>query len=195
MRDAGHRGLIRGEPSGTAAFLWPGSHTKLVEVDAGRRIARSHTTLAGELTLALALHTVLAASLPDDLFEDLDPEALEAGARLVAREGLGRSAFLVRVAGLTGTFSPRERASFWLGAAIADDVAHLARHAILRGGCPVWVGGRQPQRLPVRRLARRPSPGAGDRPGRRTGRGGLGPGGAGGRAPAPGTGFDRGGRY
>ena len=46
------------------AFVWPGSHTKLIEVDPAGRIVRSHTTLAGELLLALARHTLLAASLP-----------------------------------------------------------------------------------------------------------------------------------
>jgi 2-dehydro-3-deoxygalactonokinase len=134
-------------PSPTRAFVWPGSHTKLVEVDGEGRIVRSQTTLAGELTQALARHTLLAASLPEALPEEPDPEALEAGARLVAREGLGRAAFLVRVAALSGALDPPRRASFWVGAVVADDVAHLARHPILHGRrCEVWVGGRQPQR-------------------------------------------------
>ncbi len=45
-------------------YLWPGSHTKLIEVDAEGRIVRSQTTLAGELTEALARHTLIAGSLP-----------------------------------------------------------------------------------------------------------------------------------
>jgi 2-dehydro-3-deoxygalactonokinase len=144
-------------PSPTRAFVWPGSHTKLVEVDGEGRIVRSHTTLAGEMTQALARHTLLAASLPDALPDDPDPEALEAGARLVGREGLGRAAFLVRVAALSGALDPLRRASFWIGAVVADDAAHLARHPILRGRrCAVWVGGRQPQRsLYARWLAAR----------------------------------------
>ena len=127
-------------------FLWPGSHTKLVEVDARGRIVRSQTTLAGELTQALARHTLLAASLPEGLPDDPDPDALAAGARIVAREGLGRAAFLVRISEIQGVYPPRQRASFWIGAVIADDVAHLARHPILLGGLPVRVGGREPQR-------------------------------------------------
>jgi 2-dehydro-3-deoxygalactonokinase len=130
----------------TTAFLWPGSHTKLVEVDAAGRIIRSQTTLAGELLQALARHTLLAASLPDALPDDPDPEAMAAGVRLVGREGIGRAAFLVRVAALTGTFDARGRASFWIGAVVADDVAHLATHPILQAQTPVWVGGRQPLR-------------------------------------------------
>jgi 2-dehydro-3-deoxygalactonokinase len=132
--------------TGAAVFLWPGSHTKLVAVDAAGRIARGYTTLAGEMTAALARHTLLAASVPADLPERLDPDAVAAGARLVAQHGLGRAAFLVRVADLAGSLGFFERAAFWAGAVAADDVAHLARHPILAGGVPVWVGGSAPRR-------------------------------------------------
>jgi 2-dehydro-3-deoxygalactonokinase len=128
------------------AFLWPGSHTKLVAVDQAGRIVRSQTTLAGELMQALARHTLLAASLPTELPDDPDPEAVAAGARLVERDGLGRAAFLVRIAALGDALPPRARSAFLLGAVVADDVAHLARHAIFQEGPTVWVGGRQPLR-------------------------------------------------
>ena len=127
----------------TSAFLWPGSHTKLVEVDPAGRIVRSQTTMAGEMREAMARHTLLAASLPETLPEEPHPGALASGARLVEREGLGRAAFLVRVAALTGSLGPDDRAAFWIGAVIADDVLHLSRHPILQGMTPVWVGGRR----------------------------------------------------
>src|SRR5258706_15758785 len=50
------RQLSLGEPTEVAApplrtvFVWPGSHTKAVEVDEQGRIRRSHSSLAGELT-------------------------------------------------------------------------------------------------------------------------------------------------
>ena len=53
-------------------------------------------------------------------------------------------AFLARVAALLGTMSPEQLASFWVGAVVADDVGHLARHPILARSPPVWVGGREP---------------------------------------------------
>jgi 2-dehydro-3-deoxygalactonokinase len=138
--------LASSSPRSGRAFLWPGSHTKLVEVDTEGRIVRSQTTLAGELTQALARHTLLAKSLPVVLPDDPDPDALAAGVRIVEREGLGRAAFLVRIAETQRVYDPRQRGSFWIGAVIADDVANLSRHAILKSGLPVWVGGRQPQR-------------------------------------------------
>jgi 2-dehydro-3-deoxygalactonokinase len=144
------------DPGHWPVFLWPGSHTKLVEVDPSGRITRSHTTLAGELLQAAACHTLLSASLPETLPDDPDLDAAAAGARAVERDGLGRAAFLVRVAALTQTLDPHERASFWIGATVAADVLCLARHPILAPSRPVWVGGRQPLRsLYAAGLARR----------------------------------------
>jgi 2-dehydro-3-deoxygalactonokinase len=124
-------------------FLWPGSHTKLVVVDPSGRIERSHTTLAGEMLDAVARHTLLSASLPREWPEALDPEPLAEGARLARREGLGRAAFLVRIAHLAARLNPAQRAAFWIGATVADDVGHLAPHL---PQAPLWVGGRQPLR-------------------------------------------------
>ena len=138
--------MAHDEPGLAAVFVWPGSHTKLVAVDGLGRILRSYTTLAGEMTAAMARHTLLATSLPRDLPDEPDLAALDAGARLATREGLGRAAFLVRIAALTEALGPDARASFWLGAVVADDVAHLARHPMLDGPIPVRVGGRQPLR-------------------------------------------------
>jgi 2-dehydro-3-deoxygalactonokinase len=135
--EPGHQGLI---------LVWPGSHTKLVQVDGHGRITRSQTTLAGELIQAVAQHTLVAASLPAELPTVLDVEMADAGGRASQSQGLARAAFLVRVASVLGTMSQVQRASFWIGAVVADDVSHLARHSILTKPLPVWVGGRQPLR-------------------------------------------------
>jgi 2-dehydro-3-deoxygalactonokinase len=102
--------------------------------------------LAGELLQALARHTLLAASLPETLPDEVDHDIAAAAARAVESQGLGRAAFLVRIAAVAQIFKPIERASFWIGAVVADDVNNLARHPILMPGRPVWVGGRQPLR-------------------------------------------------
>jgi 2-dehydro-3-deoxygalactonokinase len=131
---------------GPVAFLWPGSHTKLVEVDEAGRIARSLTTIAGELTSAVARNTLLAASLPKEFSANPDPATASAGARVAAERGLGRAAFLVRVAALTGVLTEEQRAAFWVGAVIGDDVTHLAGATMLGRVGRLIVGGRQPQR-------------------------------------------------
>jgi 2-dehydro-3-deoxygalactonokinase len=137
-------------------FVWPGSHTKLVEVDRLGRITRSHTSLAGELLAAVARQTLIAASLPPELPDQLDFEATEAGARAALGHGLGRAAFLVRIAALSETLNAEERAGFWIGAVLMDDVRQMSSHPILAGNArPVWVGGREPLRaLYARWLAR-----------------------------------------
>jgi 2-dehydro-3-deoxygalactonokinase len=152
---ARHGDVVAGDGPG-AAFVWPGSHTKLVEVDSRGRITRSHTSLAGELLQAVARHTLLAASLPDALPEVLDLDAAEAGARAALAQGLGRAAFLVRIAALGKVLGAEQRASFWIGAVVADDAITLARHPILGTPRHVWVGGREPLRSQyAKRLALR----------------------------------------
>ena len=42
--------------------------------------------------------------------------------------------------------SPDQRASFWIGAVVADDLDHLAAHPILTARRLVWIGGRDPLR-------------------------------------------------
>jgi 2-dehydro-3-deoxygalactonokinase len=137
---------LRVQPRGPSLFLWPGSHTKLVSVDPSGRIVRSTTTLAGELMAAVARHTVLAASLPAPFCDVPDTRALAEGAHCAREFGLGRAAFLVRLADLTNRWTADDRAGFWLGAIVSDDISHLARGALLSGGDTVWVGGRQPLR-------------------------------------------------
>jgi 2-dehydro-3-deoxygalactonokinase len=148
------RGMIE-EGQAMQAFLWPGSHTKLVEVDAKGRITRSHTTLAGEFIAAVAHHTLIAASLPGDLPTCLDDDAADAGARASLEHGLGRAAFLVRLAALQDTLSPNQRAAFWIGAVVAEDVFHLVQHSILASAPPLWVGGSDPLRSLYARLMKR----------------------------------------
>jgi 2-dehydro-3-deoxygalactonokinase len=134
------------ESSEWQAFLWPGSHTKLVEVDGAGRITRSHTSLAGEFLQAVAQHTLLAASLPRELPDEVDRDAAEAGGRAVERDGLERAAFLIRVAAMTKALNAVDRASFWIGAVVQSDVESLSRHSILAPGRSVWIGGREPLR-------------------------------------------------
>lgn len=139
------------------AFVWPGSHTKLVELDQRQRIVRSSTSIAGELTQAVWNHTLLAASLPRDWPTTIDLDAADAGSRAVEQNGLGRAAFLVRIAGVTERLNLDERASFWIGAVLAADAGFLASHPILRNHPTrqVWIGGKQPLRgLLIRFLSR-----------------------------------------
>jgi 2-dehydro-3-deoxygalactonokinase len=138
------------------AFVWPGSHTKVVALDRRGRIAGSQTSLAGELLQAVARHTLLSASVPAELPERMEPSAVAAGGRAAEEQGLGRAAFLVRIAALAGALDAAKRAAFWISAVVADDARALARHPILADAGWVGVGGREPLRsLYADALARR----------------------------------------
>lgn len=140
------RGAVPSQSEPGLAFVWPGSHTKLVEVDGQGRIMRSQTSLAGEMSQAVGRHTLLAASLPAHWPDRLDCEAAEAGARAALEYGLQRAAFLVRIAALGGVMNADERAAFWIGVMTAEDVGHMVRDPIMATGRPVFVGGREPLR-------------------------------------------------
>lgn len=135
-------------PGHGALYLIPGSHTKLVAVDPVGRITSSHTTIAGELLAALSGHTVLAASLPPRLPTTPDPSWFAGGARHARESGLGRAAFGVRLAAISGQGTPEQRASWLVGAVVGDDVDHLVRHPLLRDRAEaiLTVGGAEPLR-------------------------------------------------
>jgi 2-dehydro-3-deoxygalactonokinase len=140
----------RPPPAGRGAlYLIPGSHTKLVAVDASGRIAASHTTLAGELIAALAGGTILAASLPAELPSEPDPEWVSRGAAHAVEAGLARAAFAVRLAALSHQGTPEQRAAWLVGAVVGSDVAHLVRHPLLASRAddrPLVVAGGEPLR-------------------------------------------------
>jgi 2-dehydro-3-deoxygalactonokinase len=139
------RGELDSQQEGLV-FVWPGSHTKLVALDRLGRIARSQTTLAGEMIQAVARQTLIKASLPAALPQVLEPEAVAAGARAAEQQGLARAAFLVRIAAIEGTLDAEQRAAFWISAVVTDDVSVLAGHPILTHARWVGVGGREPLR-------------------------------------------------
>ncbi len=127
-------------------YVWPGSHTKLVHVNTSGKITSSFTTLAGELTSAIAEHTLIASSLPRVWPDELDHASVRLGMEACKRDGLGRSAFLVRIAALQGGLDLNQRFAFWLGAVVESDVSSLAARIDRTPSKRIWIGGREPLR-------------------------------------------------
>jgi 2-dehydro-3-deoxygalactonokinase len=135
-------GLLRqGRLAPGAALLNLGSHWKLVATDTSGRIARSVTSLSGELVQAARTQTILASALPEGTLADADGPSLIAGMAEARRSGLTRALFGVRLRELDGEGSPEERLAFLLGAFVAADLDGLRASGALRAGSAVAVAG------------------------------------------------------
>lgn len=114
-----------------AIIIMPGSHTKLVSVDQQQRIVGCATTIAGELLQAISEHTLIGESL-DGFGRSLHPAHLLAGAATARKAGLARACFSVRILAQFSQVQLDERASFLLGAVLADDVLTLKNSSAIQ---------------------------------------------------------------
>jgi len=118
-----------------------GSHWKLIQVDGAGRIARSRTTLSGELIHATQTATILAGGLPGGKLERLDDAWCEQGMGELRRSGLARALFCVRLLEMEGSGSPEQRMSFLIGAYVAADQPALVQSGFLKPESPVLLAG------------------------------------------------------
>jgi 2-dehydro-3-deoxygalactonokinase len=113
-------GLVRrGHLAGGGVLLSLGSHWKAVHVDAAGRVARSVSTLSGELIESVRSHTILASSLPSEWPAVLPPDWLAAGIGEGRRHGLPRAYYEVRLLDQRVESEPADRLAFLVGATVA----------------------------------------------------------------------------
>jgi len=113
-------GLVRrGHLAGGGVLLSLGSHWKAIHVDGDERIARSVSTLSGELIEAVRSHTILASSLPPEWPEVLPPDWLAAGIDDGRRYGLPRAYYEVRLLDQRIASEAADRLAFLVGATVA----------------------------------------------------------------------------
>lgn len=136
--------MVRGEETETmgllarlqlaerAIFVLPGSHTKLVSVDEEGRIVGCATTIAGELLQAISQHTLISESVASAFGRVLHPEHVLAGAATARKVGLARACFSVRILAQFSDVELDQRASFLLGAVLADDVLALKHSSAIQ---------------------------------------------------------------
>jgi 2-dehydro-3-deoxygalactonokinase len=109
----------RGHLAGGGLLLSLGSHWKAVRVDSDGRVARSTSTLGGEMTQAVRSHTILASSVPRDWPSTLPADWVESGLRRSRSDGLPRALYCVRLLEQRTPSSPDDRLAFLMGAMIA----------------------------------------------------------------------------
>ncbi|MDZ4695115.1 MAG: 2-dehydro-3-deoxygalactonokinase [Deltaproteobacteria bacterium] len=102
-----------------------GSHWKRLGLDGDARLAQSISCLSGEFLQAVSQHTILASALPDTLDGELDPEMVDAGAEVAARQGLGRALYCVRLMSVRAGADAQACRAFLVGAALACDLPVL----------------------------------------------------------------------
>jgi 2-dehydro-3-deoxygalactonokinase len=129
------------EPQPPYTVLNLGSHWKAIEIDEQGSIARSRTTLSGELIYATQTATILASALPADKLQTLDESWFVKGMQEASRSGLARALFCVRLLELQQRTSPAERMSFLLGVYVAADLAALRAAGFLSPSRQVVLTG------------------------------------------------------
>jgi 2-dehydro-3-deoxygalactonokinase len=139
-------GLVeRKNLQGPATFIFPGSHSKFITMDANNRITACVTTLAGELLNVITGNTILASAVDNSFAHELDEIMLLEGARCCAHVGLGRACFSVRILEQFGGTTTKQRANFLLGAVLEQDVYALKQSSAirLRPEIPVVITGKK----------------------------------------------------
>ena len=131
--------LERKSLQGPALFIFPGSHSKFVTMDANHRITACVTTMAGELLHVITGKTILASAVGNSFAHELDEPMLLEGARCCTRVGLGRACFSVRILEQFGGTTTEQRANFLLGAVLAQDILALKQSSAIQLGAETTV--------------------------------------------------------
>jgi len=153
------------QPSkGPLLYIHLGSHTKMIQLDATRRISAGASTLAGELTQAIVEQTILRSSLPETPFATFSPIFFSQGWEHCQQVGFTRGLYEVRILQLNSKFSKQDLASFMLGVILFEEfrcIESLTNNAIgqqvLLSGLPhlqpAWTFALESHGFSVRRLS------------------------------------------
>jgi 2-dehydro-3-deoxygalactonokinase len=111
---------------GPLLYIHLGSHTKMIQLDASRRISAGASTLAGELMHSILEQTILRSSLPEIPFATFNSTFFTQGWEHCQRVGFSRALYEVRILQLSSEFSKEDLASFMLGTVLFEDFRCLA---------------------------------------------------------------------
>ncbi|WOV88092.1 2-dehydro-3-deoxygalactonokinase [Sporosarcina oncorhynchi] len=110
---------------GKGILVLPGSHTKFVIVDENQALSSCLSTLGGETLLAMQKETILSDSLSDSLIREVDKKFLLKGYEAAKVHGLTRSFYHIRLLQLFTDLNENERANYFVGSVIYDDIQSL----------------------------------------------------------------------
>jgi 2-dehydro-3-deoxygalactonokinase len=130
-----------GRFSKDGAILNLGSHWKWIWFNNAKQIARSRTTLTGELIHAAQSQTLIASALPQARPQSFDAEWLALGREEAKCSGLTRTLFCVRLLEQAKQGTPEQRLAFLYGAFIESEIAALAKSGSLDDVEVVCISG------------------------------------------------------
>jgi len=126
------------------AVLNLGSHWKWILIGSEGKIAKSRTSLTGELIHAVQANTLLASAVPQHKPAELAAEWLEHGARAARQEGLTRALFCVRLLEQGGAGSPDDRLSYLYGAVLETEISAVLKSGFAGEVRRVMIAGSAP---------------------------------------------------
>ncbi len=141
--------IMRGEETETSGIIstlahyedtiivLPGTHNKIICVNASGEISEFHTTLSGELLAMAVSNSILAGQVKHDF--NLSEADLLRGAAYAKENGLNSALFHIRVMAKNGGSSD-VLSSFLYGAVIGQDIPLIKRIA---SGKSIYVGGKE----------------------------------------------------
>lgn len=121
--------MANGRLSKNGVLLNLGSHWKTIWTNAQMQIARSRTTLTGEMIHVAQTHTLIASSLPQEAPRHLDMGWMQSGFEEAQRSGLGRALFAIRLLHLGNHGTPEQRLAFLYGAFVQTELMRMREFA------------------------------------------------------------------
>lgn len=129
----------------------PGTHTKLVRIDAEGRIVHCCTALSGELYNAVITNTILKNCIADGAGSN-DTEYLEMGYQMSEKAGCNAALFKARVLKNSFGVPPDKTTAFIAGAILYSDIQLILQKA---GNDTILIGGSEPLRSSFEHLIRK----------------------------------------
>lgn len=124
------------EPRGRCVYVFPGSHSKMIDTDEQHRIVNFSTMLTGEMIASLAQHTILKNAV-DLTLTSVNRDFLLKGFQYCRERGMNEALFKVRILKNIFQCSESEAYSFFLGCVLCPEIECLEKSsapAVVIGG-------------------------------------------------------------
>lgn len=137
-----------GDTAGPIVAIMPGSHMKIVDIDANGRIEMFRTSMSGELIRAAAENTILYQSLGNVYPKHADDEFLQRGYDYAEKHGINEALFKIRItANFIGDAKSEQLYAFLMGTLLRDDI-----NSILSSEGNIIIAGSDPFRSAIASL-------------------------------------------